>query len=168
MINAAVTGDTVWVADGTYAGTGNKNLSWSGKHITVRSVNGANNCIIDCENSGRGFYFNSTGQTAADRIEGFTIRNGYVAGDWPCNSGGGICYYSYSSSSITNCTISGNSAAYGGGIYCHWDSSPSIQTAQLQAIPTMEYIVLAAVHLLTTTMFGTIVQGITTTSLLGT
>lgn len=41
---------------GTYTGTGNKNLTWSSpKHITVRSENGANNCIIDCENSGRGF-----------------------------------------------------------------------------------------------------------------
>jgi len=50
-IDAAKTGDTVWVADGTYTGTGNKNLSWSGKHITVRSVNGSENCIIDCEGS---------------------------------------------------------------------------------------------------------------------
>jgi len=56
-INAANTGDTVWVADGTYTGDGNKNLTWSGKHITVRSENGPSNCIIDCQNSGRGFLF---------------------------------------------------------------------------------------------------------------
>ncbi|MFH0774646.1 MAG: hypothetical protein V2A53_04015 [bacterium] len=38
-ISAAITGDTVWVADGTYTGTGNKNLGWTGKKITVNSVN---------------------------------------------------------------------------------------------------------------------------------
>lgn len=94
-IDAATTGDTVWVANGTWTGTGNKNLTWSGKHITIRSVNGPENCIIDCENSGRGLYFNGTGQTVVDRIEGFTIRNGYVTG----NNGGGI-YCSNSSPTI--------------------------------------------------------------------
>jgi len=53
-VNAANTGDTVWVADGTYTKEGNKNLTWSGKHITVRSLNGPSNCIIDCQNAGRG------------------------------------------------------------------------------------------------------------------
>ncbi|MEW6481588.1 MAG: hypothetical protein AB1397_01035 [bacterium] len=52
-INAANNGDTVWVADGTYRGTGNKDLTWTGKHITVRSENGPNNCIIDCQGLGR-------------------------------------------------------------------------------------------------------------------
>ncbi|MDI6736458.1 MAG: hypothetical protein QME42_09775 [bacterium] len=55
-INAAAASDTVWVADGVYTGANNKNLSWSGKKITVRSVNGPENTIIDCQNSGRGFY----------------------------------------------------------------------------------------------------------------
>ena len=39
-IDAAITGDRVLVANGTYAGTGNKGLWWSGKDITVKSVNG--------------------------------------------------------------------------------------------------------------------------------
>ncbi len=93
-INAAVTGDTVWVADGTWTGTGNKELTWSGKKITVRSVNGANNCIIDCQNSGRGFYLNGAGDCGT--ISGFTIRNGYVTGNWPNDAGGGIYCYSFS------------------------------------------------------------------------
>jgi len=62
-INAANNGDTVWVADGIYTGPGNKNLTWSGKHITVKSENGPSNCIIDCQNSGRGFYFYNTSQS---------------------------------------------------------------------------------------------------------
>jgi hypothetical protein len=121
-INAAATGDTVWVADGTYTGTENKDLSWIGKHITVRSINGPNNCIIDCENSGRGFNFNNTGQNSFDIIQGFTIRNGVVN-----DNGGGIYCYS-SSPTITNCIISNNKAinyGHGGGIYCY-SSSPTI------------------------------------------
>jgi hypothetical protein len=69
-INACLNGGTVTCADGTYTGTGNKNLSWIGKHITVRSENGATNCIIDCQGSGRGFNFNNTGQNSTDLIQG--------------------------------------------------------------------------------------------------
>ncbi len=116
-INAATTGDCVWVANGTYTGTSNKNLSWSGKHITVKSVNGPANCVIDCENNGRGFCLDG-GQNGSDTISGFTIRNGNV------DYGGGI-YCSSSSPNIINCIITKNSAWRGGGIVCHF-SFPSI------------------------------------------
>ncbi|MBU1262362.1 hypothetical protein KJ640_05370, partial [bacterium] len=116
-IDACPSYGTVCVRDGTYTGAGNKNLSWIGKHITLRSENGPTGCIIDCQNSGRGFSFNNTGQNSSDLIQGFTIRNG--SGD-----GGGIYCYS-SSPSILNCTISENTAGYGGGISCYY-SSPSI------------------------------------------
>jgi len=53
-INACPDKGTVAVKDGIYTGANNKNLTWSGKHITVRSENGPSNCIIDCQNSGRG------------------------------------------------------------------------------------------------------------------
>jgi hypothetical protein len=100
-------------------GTGNKNLTWSGKHITVRSINGAENCIIDCENSGKGFYFNNTGQNNSDVIMGFTIRRGNA-------SDGGAGIYCYNSSPIiTNCIIVRNSSTFGGGIFCG-ASSPFI------------------------------------------
>lgn len=58
-IDAAVDRDTVLIADGTYTGLGNKNLSFDGKAIAVQSENGPENCIIDCEGSGRGFRFDS-------------------------------------------------------------------------------------------------------------
>ncbi len=126
-IDAAVDGDTVLVADGTYTGAGNKNLTWNGdvKHITVKSENGPDNCVIDCENSGRGFKFDETNQDDTDVVNGFTIQNGYVTGGGSEGAGGGIwCYRS--SPVIAGCTILGNSAENsGGGIRCI-DSTPTI------------------------------------------
>jgi hypothetical protein len=118
-INASTDTDTVIVADGTYTGAGNKDLDFGGKAITLQSENGAATCIIDCEDSGRGFYFHSA-ETSACVVDGFTITNGRTA-----DYGGGICC-DFSSPTIINCTISGNTADMpGGGIRCT-SSSPSI------------------------------------------
>ncbi|MBT8487000.1 MAG: hypothetical protein KJO43_15590, partial [Phycisphaerae bacterium] len=46
-IDAAGAGDTVLVADGVYTGDGNRDLTFAGKAITVRSTGGAEVCIID-------------------------------------------------------------------------------------------------------------------------
>ncbi len=77
-IDAAHTGDTVLVADGTYTGEFNKDLDLYGKAITVESENGPVNCIIDCEADGRGFNINKR-ETSSTIIRGFTIRNGIIA-----------------------------------------------------------------------------------------
>ncbi len=81
-IDAATTGDTVLVADGTYIGSGNKSITFSGKEIIVRSENGPQNCIIDCEDSNMAvaFVFNSSVNSNCI-VEGFTIRNGEM-GFW--------------------------------------------------------------------------------------
>jgi len=79
-IDAAVNGDTVLVADGTYKGLGNKNLDLKGKAITVKSENGAGVTIIDCEGSGRGFYLHS-GETVKSVVSGFTVTNGAPTGN---------------------------------------------------------------------------------------
>ncbi len=146
-IDEAGNGDTVLVADGIYTGNGNKNLTWDGnvKHITVKSENGPENCIIDCENDGRGFTF-YTHQNSTDVISGFTIKNGHtdngggiycfsssptitnctISGNTASHYNGGGIYCQYSSPTIINCTISGNTASSGGGIYCYDYSSPTI------------------------------------------
>jgi PKD repeat protein len=106
-IDATDAGNTVLVSDGIYTGTGNKNLDFKGKAITVKSSGGAANCTIDCEGSGRGFYFHS-GETPSSILDGFTVQNG--------NSSGIYCG---SSPTITNCIITNNTAEdWGGGIYC--------------------------------------------------
>lgn len=74
-------GDTIIVADGIYTGEGNRDIDFLGKAITLRSENGPENCIIDCNGTHyephRGFYFHS-GEDANSVLEGFTITNGYA------------------------------------------------------------------------------------------
>ena len=120
-IDLAQNGFVVLVANGTYTGTGNKDLDFNGKAMHLNSVGGAANCIIDCENSGRGFYFHS-GETNNAIVEGFTIQNGSVGYD----GGGGVCCLG-SSPTITNCTFSGNLVfGSGGAVACYNSSSPTI------------------------------------------
>ena len=111
-INAAVSGDTVEVADNTYTGTNNKNLSFSGKAITVISANGAENCVIDCENDGYGFAFNSS-ETQDSILDGFTITHGFQSG-----MNGGAVRINNASPTIQNCIINDNNGQNGGGIHC--------------------------------------------------
>jgi hypothetical protein len=131
-INAAVAGDTVLVADGTYTGTGNKDLDFAGKAITVQSASGnPAACSIDCQGSGRGFYFHS-GETAASKVAGFTIRNGLVTSSSPGSYYGGAVYcYSNSSPTLTNCAIYGNSATYGGAVGCRSSSGPTLSNCAI-------------------------------------
>jgi hypothetical protein len=120
-INAAVDGDTVLVADGTYTGTGNKNIDFLGKAIVVMSENGAESCVIDCENEGRGFCFHN-GEDTSSVLCGFKITNGQAL-SYP---GGGAIYLINSNPTICNCIISNNSYYWhGGGILCQY-SDPII------------------------------------------
>ncbi len=131
-IDAASNGDTVLVADGIYTGYGNRDLDFHGKAIVVKSVNGADVTIIDCEGSStkrhRGFYFHSN-ETSSSVLEGFTITNGYGLLDG-LSSGtscvGGAIYCTHSSPIIKNNIIIGNKASFGGGIQCWEYASPII------------------------------------------
>ena len=114
-IDAAVDGDTVLVANGTYTGSGNKNLDFKGKAITVTSEGGAESCIIDCESDSSGFYFHS-GETEESVVSGFTITHGK-----------GIHCENFSSPTIEANIIKENP---NGGIYCS-NSSPIIQDNEI-------------------------------------
>jgi hypothetical protein len=127
-IDAAVDGDTVMVLDGTYTGAGNRDLDFSGKAIAVRSENGPDTCIIDCEGSEadphRGFCLHS-GESAASVVDGFCVCNGYVDfGSAGGPHGGGI-YCSDSSLTVVNCTFITNTAGNGGGLYTD-EGSPTL------------------------------------------
>ena len=141
-LDVAAVGDEVLVADGTYTGSGNVNLVVD-KEITIRSQNGPNLCIIDCQGNGRAFTI-TDGATTKTRLSGFTIIGGNVAGIASPNmsdySGGGILCKDGAAPTIENCIIGftedniafGNSAKYGGGIACI-SSSPVISNCRIEA-----------------------------------
>lgn len=117
-IDAAVDGDVVIVVDGTYTGTGNKNLDFGGRAITVRSENGPEFTTIDCQNDGRGFYF-QTGETQDSVVDGFTIINGST------DYGAGIrC--DVSNPTINYCIFTNNLATILGGAIHAGSSSPVV------------------------------------------
>lgn len=132
-INLAADGDIVMVAAGTYTGTGNVNVSFNGKNITVQSESGPGQTIIDCQQAAQGFKF-ITGETSSAMLYGFTIKNArankgagiqcdgssplicwnVISGCYAFSMGGGI-YTKKGSPVIFNNTLDGNGAAFGGG-----------------------------------------------------
>jgi len=126
-IDAATADDTVLVLDGTYTGAGNKNLDFAGKAISVRSEHGPRDSIIDCQDSGRGFFFGS-GESATSVVEGFTIRNGRVLwGGGPGGGDGGAIYCDGSSPRIVSCEMWQNWAEQdGGAVFCNLSACPTL------------------------------------------
>jgi len=112
--------DIVMVPDGTYTGSGNKDLDFHGKVIMLTSGNGAENCVIDCQNDNHGFHINDN-EGRRTVVRGITVRNG----NQPLTSyglGGGV--YLRSSPTFDGCVIANCSAFWkGGGIYCQ-EASP--------------------------------------------
>jgi hypothetical protein len=126
-MNASANGDTIFVLDGTYTGDGNRDIDFNGKAVMVRSENGPQNCVIDCngtfDDCHRGFSFTS-GESDSSVVEGFTIINGLAHVD--CGDGvGGAIKCVGSSPTITNCIVQDNFAIQGGGIFCEL-SNPTI------------------------------------------
>lgn len=121
-IAAAHDGDTILVADGVHTGPGNRDLSFGGRDLIVRSENGPENCIIDCEELGRAFILDG-GETRDAVIEGFTITNGVA----PTGNGGGIDIALSTSPTIRNCVIRDcMSIALGGGMAVRGQCAPLI------------------------------------------
>jgi hypothetical protein len=130
-IDDANDGDTIIVADGIFTGDGNRDIDFLGKAITLRSENGPENCIIDCngttDEAHRGFYFHEA-EEANSIVWGLTIVNGCIPGGFigsedpwhqsPNNVIGGGIYCELASPSIINCVVRDCITEYGGGIGC--------------------------------------------------
>jgi predicted outer membrane repeat protein len=111
-IDAAIAGDTILVADGTYTGPSNRDLRFYGKAITLRSEHGPDATVIDCQSAGRGLVL-IDGEGNDTVIEGFTITNGRATGT---NTGGGV-YLNESAPTFRNCVFTHCiSEYYGGGM----------------------------------------------------
>lgn len=109
-IHAALDGDTVRVADGTYTGDGNRDLDFWGKGIVVQSENGPEVTIIDCQGSESdphlGFYLHY-GEDSTSIIDGFTVTNAYAVLAPYTHAGAINC--KMSAATIRNCIITENS-----------------------------------------------------------
>jgi len=105
--------DTIIVADGVYKGVGNRDINFKGKAIVVRSENGPEKCIINCNGIShsyrKGFYFYNR-EDSNSIVDGFTITNSETA-----------IWCDQTSPTIINCTIKNNI----NGIRC-WQSKAII------------------------------------------
>jgi hypothetical protein len=122
-IDVAADGDSIWVTNGVYASGGLvvygslTNRVAITKAVTVQSVNGpAATRIVGSGPVGpsavRCVYMTNTAVLA-----GFTLTNGatQTGGDDLVNRSGGGVWSEASTAIVSNCMLTGNAAAYGGG-----------------------------------------------------
>ena len=153
-IQGAAPGDTIALADGIYTGDGNRDVSFLGKAVVVRSAAGdPAGCTVDAQGSPtephRGVLFQNA-EGPGSVLEGITVRGGFQgpgcqilpqAGNPPpfCPTvdpfrprdaqgppGGGIYCGPSAGPTLRNCLITGNEATTGGGLVVSTNSHPAI------------------------------------------
>ncbi|MHC4527065.1 MAG: right-handed parallel beta-helix repeat-containing protein, partial [Planctomycetota bacterium] len=140
-IDVSVDGDTIVVMPGTYTGTGNRDIDFGGRAITLQSTNPnsplvVESTLIDCEGYAigakrskstqsyhRAFYFHS-GEDANSVLRGFTITDGF-------HTQGGAIACEASSPTIGDCTFYANRAQSGGAMSIS-ASSPILSSCLFQ------------------------------------
>jgi len=120
-VDAAAAGDEVVVADGTHANGGRAvgtndvdSRVVVDKPLRLRTVSGPELTVIDGGGTNRCVYL-ANGAS----LSGFTLRNGLGfrgMSAFPPGSGGGV-WCASTNASLTNCTLTGNRAWFGGGAY---------------------------------------------------
>ncbi|MHC5053532.1 MAG: FG-GAP-like repeat-containing protein [Planctomycetota bacterium] len=148
-LTAAVAGNQIWVAQGTYKPAGPRTDEFQLKtrvgvyggfegltgqeddfaardwatYVTVLS----GDIGVLADNSDNTYHVVLGAQDAI--LDGFTVRDGNASSiSWPNNDGGGLCCLSVSQLTIANCAFVDNSAvAYGGGAYVYNSSSVVFQ-----------------------------------------
>lgn len=134
-VNAAVDGDTILMADGTYTGSGNRDVDLQAKALTVISENGPEACIIDCQgahqNDHRAFQM-LTATSDPVFLSGLKIINGYMPGMTPELYGGAIIVSETATVVIENCIFANNYSTHGGAIYCNSNSAVTVTACVFQ------------------------------------
>ena len=123
-IDQSVTGDIIELADGTFTGDGNRDLSFLGKGIVLRSQNNTPAlCIINCDGqAGDPHRAVSciTGEPSGTEISGITITNGFAT---DMNQGSAVDISVESQLAINNCIIN---YCIGSAIDINWLSAVEI------------------------------------------
>lgn len=120
-ISSASNGDEIYVLDGVYQGPGNRDIDFGGKYLSLRSLNGPSQCVIDCQGTStdphRAFIIRASSRECL--ISGFTVLNGWVQPlpeqetHW---AWGGAILCTDSSPRIENCIFVGNRAQRGAAV----------------------------------------------------
>jgi hypothetical protein len=132
-INDSVNGDTVLICPGIYKGTGNRNIDFFGRSITVTGLDTNDSeiiaaTVIDCQGQGRGFKFHS-GENYNSVLSGLTITNGYpsyekfkLGGSTYMWIVGGAVFCDTASPTLSDCVFTRNTVIggndRGAAIYC--------------------------------------------------
>jgi predicted outer membrane repeat protein len=147
---AAYEGDVILVAPNTYTGAGNRDIVFGGKNVLLKSEEGANVTIIDCENVTRAFNIHSNNYVGQNLIiDGFTITNGssfkgsaiYITGigtdpvirnckfinSYSTDDYGAALAITYANPLIENCYFFHNASTYGGAIRVYHAGYPTIR-----------------------------------------
>jgi hypothetical protein len=112
-INAAQSGDTVFIASGEYTGPENRDLDLANKNLVIQGQSPAESTVINCQGMGRGFWIHG-GQTDATIIQTLTIRNGDATGMAPPYGGGILC--DGARPKLIKINVIDNKAHFGGGV----------------------------------------------------
>ena len=121
-IDGASDGDTIQLAAGQYDIT--TTIDPGGRQVTILGTvdgDGDPTSILDGGGAFRVLICQS-GETSTTVFENLVVQNGLATGSFPDNAGGGMYNDSDSSPTLTNCTFTGNSASYGGGMYNRYGS----------------------------------------------
>ena len=114
-IDNANSGDVIELGDGTFIGTGNRDILLHGKPLTLRSQSGrAEDCVIDCQASSGDRHF---GISVDDGAFGSMIADLTIQNAWVLDSGGGL-QATETELTLDHCIFRTNFAEYDGGAIC--------------------------------------------------
>jgi hypothetical protein len=112
-VDSAARGDTLLLADGTYRGPGNRDVTGDKRLIIRSESDDPEACIIDCEGSSasphRAFHISRTG--GQSELSGLSVVNG-----WAYERGGAI-FVDVSRADIRNCMFRDNFGGEGGAVF---------------------------------------------------
>lgn len=146
-IAAAMLGDTIWVAAGTYkptattdrtisfnlkegvvigGGFAGTETKWAERNWVVNSTILSGDIGVENNATDNSYHVVNCAGTSTNlltnktQLNGVIIENGYADDtNYSSNNKGGAVYIIYASPEITNVVIRNNYATYGGGIYCY-------------------------------------------------